>query len=115
MPGLISVAFHVPLNRFYTRGGFVIFWMSNWLAQTALGYPMEIALTTLGPRFTAFFLVIWVILNVSSIFLDLADMASFYMYGYIMPAWNSTSIAKSVAFGTANHMVSSWIKWVQWR
>lgn len=29
--GLISLAFGVPADNFYGKGGFVIFWMSNFL------------------------------------------------------------------------------------
>ncbi|KWU47569.1 hypothetical protein RHOSPDRAFT_31000 [Rhodotorula sp. JG-1b] len=97
---LVTMAFRVSFNQFYGKGGFPIFWGSNFLAMWALGMPMEIALTFLGPRYTAFFLVTWIILNVSVAFLDLANMAHFYSYGFIMPVWQAVQNGKAVLFGT---------------
>lgn len=72
---LVTMAFRVSFNQFYGKGGFPIFWGSNFLTMWAvsyfilytscaltehllvarqLGMPMEIALTFLGPRYTAF-------------------------------------------------------------
>ncbi|KAI5474766.1 response to drug-related protein [Pseudohyphozyma bogoriensis] len=111
---LISVAFGVPFDNYYTKGGFVIFWMMLWVTQVAMGLMMELALTLLGPQYTAFFLIFWVILNVSTAFLDLGDLANFYSYGFIMPAWNAVSAAKSIAFGTKNHLVQNFAVNIGW-
>jgi hypothetical protein len=53
--------------------------MANWVTMSALGFVMETMSLILGPFFP-FFLVFWVIINVSPVFLDLGDMAYFYSY-----------------------------------
>ncbi|GAA5986447.1 hypothetical protein JCM10908_003758 [Rhodotorula pacifica] len=97
---LVTLAFRVSFNQFHGKGGFPIFWGSNFLTMWALGMPMEIALSFLGPRYTAFFLIAWVILNVSVAFLDLADMDHFYSYGFVMPVYQAVQNGKAVIFGT---------------
>ena len=52
---LVTLVFKVSFERFYGRGGFPLFWCSNFLAQWAAGMPMEVALSLLGPKYTAFF------------------------------------------------------------
>ncbi|KAK4701154.1 hypothetical protein P7C70_g5086, partial [Phenoliferia sp. Uapishka_3] len=101
---LLSMAFGVPFNRFYGKGGFVIFWLSNFIAQWALGMPMEMALSLLGPRFSPFFLIFWVITNISVAFFDFGDQAHFYSYGFALPVFNAVDAAKSIAFGSKNHL-----------
>jgi len=62
---LVSLAFLVSFSRKYGRGGFVLYWMENWVTMSALGFVMETVFLWLGPFFP-FFLVFWVILNVSN-------------------------------------------------
>jgi hypothetical protein len=77
---LVSLAFQISFTRKFGKGGFVLYWMENWITMSALGFVMETVFLWLGPFFP-FFLVFWVILNVSVAFLDIGDMASFYGYG----------------------------------
>ncbi|BGP23902.1 responseto drug-related protein [Rhodotorula toruloides] len=97
---LVTMAFKVNFHRFYGAGGFPLFWLSNFLCMTGAGMPMEIALTFLGPRYTAFFLIFWVITNVSVAFLDLADMDHFYSYGFGLPIFQAVQNGKTIIFGT---------------
>ncbi|GAA5970617.1 hypothetical protein JCM11641_007371 [Rhodosporidiobolus odoratus] len=101
---LVTLAFHVSFNRWWGHGGFPLFWASNFLCQWALGMYMEIALSLLGPKYTAFFLIFWVITNVSVAFIDLADMDHFYSYGFIMPVFQAVQVGKSIIFGTKSRM-----------
>ena len=57
--------------------------MANWVTMSALGFVMETMSLILGPFFP-FFLVFWVIINVSPVFLDLGDMAYFYSYALVI-------------------------------
>jgi hypothetical protein len=61
---LVSLAFAVRFKRKFGSGGFVLYWMADWVAMTALGYVMETVFLWLGPFFP-FFLLFWVIINVS--------------------------------------------------
>ncbi|KAL7338898.1 hypothetical protein BJY59DRAFT_727317 [Rhodotorula toruloides] len=119
---LVTMAFKVSFHRFYGAGGFPLFWLSNFLCMTGAGMPMEVAyvpplplltlplclcsrfplrsLTFLGPRYTAFFLIFWVIINVSVAFLDLADMDHFYSYGFVLPIYQAVQNGKTIIFGT---------------
>jgi len=76
----VSLAFQINFTRQFGKGGFVVYWMANWITMSALGFVMETVFLWLGPFFP-FFLVFWVILNVSVAFLDIGNMASFYSYG----------------------------------
>ncbi|KAK8850590.1 hypothetical protein IAR55_004509 [Kwoniella newhampshirensis] len=110
---LVSLAFLVNFTRQFGKGGFVVYWMLNWITMSALGFVMETAFLWLGPFFP-FFLVFWVILNVSVAFLDIADTASFYRYGYFLPIWNSVDGAKCIIFATKNHLVQNFTVNLGW-
>ncbi|KAK1923232.1 hypothetical protein DB88DRAFT_547225 [Papiliotrema laurentii] len=110
---LVSLAFLVTFSRKYGKGGFVLYWMSNWVTMSALGFVMETVFLWLGPFFP-FFLVFWVILNVSVAFLDIGDMASFYGYGYAFPIWNLVDMSKSIIFGTKNHLAQNFAVNLGW-
>ncbi|GAA5860480.1 hypothetical protein JCM8547_000315 [Rhodosporidiobolus lusitaniae] len=101
---LVTMAFKVSFNRWWGKGGFPLFWASNFTCQWALGMPMEIALTFLGPRYTAFFLIFWVIINVSVAFIDVADQDHFYSYGFVAPVFQAVQVGKSIIFGTKSRM-----------
>jgi hypothetical protein len=62
---LVSVAFLVDFSRKYGRVGFFIYWMANWVTMSGLGFVMETVFLWLGPFFP-FFLLFWVIINVSN-------------------------------------------------
>ena len=53
-------------------------------------------------------------LQVSVAFLDIADTQTFYRYGYILPVWNSVDAAKSIIFGTKNHLAQNFLVNVAW-
>ncbi|MCJ1401876.1 hypothetical protein MMC11_005093 [Xylographa trunciseda] len=101
---LINLAFGVPLNRVFGRSGFVIYWMLNACTMGALGLPMESLFTLIGLRWAGYFLSFWVIINVSSAFAAFEIMPTFYEYGYGFPFFNSIQGARSIIFGTKNHL-----------
>ncbi|WWD20771.1 hypothetical protein CI109_105248 [Kwoniella shandongensis] len=110
---LISLAFLVNFSREFGKGGFVVYWMLNWITMSALGFVMESVYLWLGPFFP-FFLVFWVIINVSVAFIDIADAATFYRYGYFLPIWNSVDGAKCIIFATKNHLVQNFAVNLGW-
>jgi hypothetical protein len=61
---LVSVAFLVDFTTKYGRVGFFLYWMANWVTMSGLGMVMETMSLWLGPFFP-FFLLFWVIINVS--------------------------------------------------
>ncbi|KAJ9105007.1 hypothetical protein QFC20_004448 [Naganishia adeliensis] len=77
----LSLAFGVDFTRKYGHIGFFLYWMLNWVTMTGLGLVMEFMLELLGLPFFPFFLLFWVIINVSVAFLDLAALDPWYSYG----------------------------------
>ncbi|WWC92394.1 uncharacterized protein L201_007351 [Kwoniella dendrophila CBS 6074] len=110
---LVSLAFLIDFTRKFGKGGFVVYWMADWITMSALGFVMETMFLWLGPFFP-FFLIFWVILNVTVAFLDISDMASFYRYGYFTPVWNLVDMAKCVTFATKNHYAQNFAVNLAW-
>lgn len=114
MYSLVSLAFLVDFTRKYGKGGFPLYWCHNFVTMSSLGVWMELVLLSLGPMVFPFFLLFWVILNVSVAFLDIADIDHFYSYGFILPVWNSVDAAKSIWFGTKNHLGQNFAVNIAW-
>ena len=63
---MINLPFRVQFGAHFTyAGGFFLWAFSTYLGMCALGLAVEFALTILGPKFIGFFLVAWIIVNVS--------------------------------------------------
>ncbi|KAL0954143.1 hypothetical protein HGRIS_005282 [Hohenbuehelia grisea] len=99
---LQSMAFQLPFDRKFGRAGFLVFWMIEWLGMTALGLAIEAMLTLLTPRFIPFFLVLWIISNVSTCFYPLESLPGFYRYGYATPFYNISRTVRTIVFSTHN-------------
>lgn len=74
----IMVAFQIPITQGYGHAGFVVLWALNFIGQTALGWAMENMVTILTPQFFPYFLICWIILNLSSSFTPLELTHQFY-------------------------------------
>ncbi|KAI0298606.1 hypothetical protein BC826DRAFT_998341 [Russula brevipes] len=101
---LLSLAFQVPFNRFYGSSGFVIYWMISWLAMCALGGAVESMITILTPRFIPFFLLLWIIVNVSVCVFSPVLLPGIYRYGYATPFYNVQQAVRTIVFGTRNQL-----------
>ncbi|KAI9461728.1 hypothetical protein F5148DRAFT_1214780 [Russula earlei] len=99
---LLSLAFQVPFSRFFGSSGFVIYWMLSWLSMCALGGAVESVITILTPRLIAFFLLIWIIANVSVCVFPPVLLPGVYRYGYAMPFYNIQQAIRTIVFGTRN-------------
>ncbi|GHJ90006.1 hypothetical protein NliqN6_6408 [Naganishia liquefaciens] len=110
----VSMAFRVDFTRKYGHIGFFLYWMLNWVTMTSLGLVMEFMLEVLGLPFFPFFLLFWVIINVSVAFLDLAAIDHWYSYGFIMPVWNNVDGTKSIMFATKNHLLQNFAVNLAW-
>ncbi|KAH9002099.1 hypothetical protein EDB86DRAFT_3063599 [Lactarius hatsudake] len=101
---LLSLAFQVPFNRYHGNSGFVIYWMMTWVAMCAVGGALESMITILTPRFIAFFLLLWIIVNVSVCTLPPPLLPGIYHYGYAMPFYNVQQTVRTLLFGTRDQM-----------
>ncbi|KAK4689247.1 hypothetical protein P7C73_g851, partial [Tremellales sp. Uapishka_1] len=110
---LVSLAFQVSFTRRFGKGGFPLYWMENFVTMSALGLVMETMYIWLGPYFP-FFLLFWVVLNVSTAFLDLADMQYFFSYGFFLPVWNLVDMSKATIFATKNHLAQNFAVNLGW-
>ncbi|KAJ7167927.1 hypothetical protein C8R46DRAFT_951059 [Mycena filopes] len=99
---LLSRAFQLPFERHFGHAGFVIFWMLNYLNMLACGLALEIMFSLLTPRFTPFFLITWIIANVSVDVWPIQTLPHVYRYGYAFPFYNASRAVRAVVFGTRN-------------
>jgi len=111
---LLSVAFQVPFNRFYGSSGFVIYWMMSWLGMCALGGAVESLVTILTPRFISFFLLTWIIVNVSVSLFPPALLPGLYSYGYATPFYNVQQAVRTIVFGTRSRLGLNFAVQIAW-
>lgn len=101
---LISLAFQIPFSvdsalptevanptTAYGHGSFVIYWMINFIGTVALGLACENVAHLIGEPWTAFWLIPWVITNVSTSFYSIMLAPGFYSRGYAWPLHNRMS------------------------
>ncbi|KAF5369050.1 hypothetical protein D9758_002945 [Tetrapyrgos nigripes] len=101
---LLSKAFQVDFSRKFGAGGFVIFWMLNFIGMLAVGLALESMITLLTIRFVPFFLLVWIITNVSVCFLPIEVLPRIYHYGYAVPFYNVSRAIRTILFSTKNNL-----------
>ncbi|KAJ6560477.1 hypothetical protein B0H10DRAFT_2115024 [Mycena sp. CBHHK59/15] len=99
---MLSRAFQLPFERRFGGGGFVIFWMLNWVGMLACGLALEAMITLLTVRFVPFFLIVWIISNVSVSLWPLQVLPHVYRYGYAFPFYNISRAVRTIVFRTKN-------------
>lgn len=100
----ISLAFQIPFSAppsphtevvnpttAYHYGTFPVYWMVNYVGMIALGLACENVAMVVGMPWTAFWLIFWVISNVSTAFYSITLAPRFYFWGYAWPLHNSKS------------------------
>lgn len=106
---LISVAFQISFSAgaapttvvanpatAYGKGSFPVYWMVNFVGMISLGLACENVAMIIGQPWTAFWLIFWVITNVSTSFYSIDLAPRFYYWGYAWPLHNSKCIASLV-------------------
>ncbi|KAN0117934.1 Protein of unknown function (DUF3533) domain containing protein [Hyaloscypha variabilis] len=111
---LVNLAFGVPMSRRFGHGGFVIYWLLNTCTMGAVGLPMESLFTIIGLKWAGYFLSFWIIVNVSGAFSSFEIMPSFYQYGYAFPFYHSIQGARTIIFGTKNHLGTNFGVLITW-
>ncbi|KAJ7040032.1 hypothetical protein C8F04DRAFT_1084500 [Mycena alexandri] len=99
---LLSRAFQLPFDRRFGPGGIVLFWMLNWIGMLACGLALEAMITILTIRFVPFFLILWIISNVSISIFPLQVLPRIYRYGYAFPFYNIQRVVRTIVFSTKN-------------
>ncbi|CAE6448090.1 unnamed protein product [Rhizoctonia solani] len=100
---MLSLPFHAPFDAKYTYGGgFFLYFTYVYMDMLALGLAIEAAVAILQPRFMAYFLVPWLIVNVSTPVEPHEMQAWWYKYGYGMPFFNHSEAVNTILFDTKN-------------
>ncbi|RDB16010.1 Nitrosoguanidine resistance protein SNG1 [Hypsizygus marmoreus] len=97
---LLSLAFQLDFTRKFGHSGFLVFWMLNWVGMLSVGLALESLMTLLTPRGIPFFMILWIIINVSVCFLPIEVLPIFFRYGYAMPFYNVSHAVRCIVFGT---------------
>lgn len=95
----VSAAFQVNFTLAFGKGGFMVAWMSSWLLMAAVGGANENMITVIlsfGPQYLGFWLIFWVVMNISPSFYPMALSNNFYRYGYAMPIHNGVEIFRVI-------------------
>lgn len=103
MFSLVTLAMQVDFTPAFGKSGFLVYWMVSFLTMWAVGAANEIAallIITVYPPLLGFWLIFWVIINITPTFTPMALSAEFFRYGYAMPLHNSYEISKVVFFNT---------------
>ncbi|OCF36034.1 hypothetical protein I316_02530 [Kwoniella heveanensis BCC8398] len=82
---LVVRAWQVPLTDHLGRAGFVTLWALNYVTIIAAGFAMETVLAVVGISWLPFFLILWIILNITSSFYPIEMMPNFYRFLRWMP------------------------------
>ncbi|KAJ7291793.1 hypothetical protein C8J57DRAFT_1458501 [Mycena rebaudengoi] len=112
---LLSRAFQLPFDRRFGSAGFVIFWVLNWLGMLATGLAIESMLTLLTIRFVPFFLLLWIVSNISVSIFPIQVLPHIYRYGYAFPFYNISRAVRTIVFSTKNDVGTNFgilIGWV---
>ncbi|KAH3674952.1 hypothetical protein WICPIJ_009397 [Wickerhamomyces pijperi] len=95
----VSAIYQVDFTRAFGKGGFCVYWMTTYLTLAAVGGAnenMALLIFAFDPKLLSFWLISFVILNVSPSFSPMALTNVFYRYGYSMPIHHSNEIYKVI-------------------
>lgn len=99
---LLNLAFGTPFARHFGSSGFVIYWMMAWVSMLALGLTLDAVIILVTTRFVPFFLILWIVLNVSIVAYPFEVLPGVYKYGYAMPFYNLSKTVLAICFNTKN-------------
>lgn len=100
---LLSLAFQIDTSVTFGKSGFLVFWSTNFLGMSAVGGANENVLLVLFaffPPALGFWLLFWVISNISPAFGPIALCPKFFRYGYAFPVYNILETTRVVLCNT---------------
>lgn len=101
---LMNLAFALDFSREFGRGGFFVFWMLTYLGMLAMCLAMEAMITLTGPPGMPFFVLLWIITNLSVTIFPIELLPRVFRYGYAFPFYNLALGMRTVIFGTKNEL-----------
>ena len=81
MFGLVTLAFQVDFAVTFGKSGFLVYWMVTFLTMWSVGLANELAamlILTIYPPMVGFWLIFWVIINITPTFTPIALLPEFY-------------------------------------
>ncbi|KAF8884553.1 hypothetical protein CPB84DRAFT_1789019 [Gymnopilus junonius] len=111
---LLSVAFQLPLNNRFGNAGFLLFWMLNYAGMLACGLALESMITLLTAKGIPFFMITWIITNVSVCSFPMEVMPKVFNYGHAAPFFNVSRALRTIIFGTKNRVGLSFGVLIVW-
>jgi len=128
---LLNLALQIDPSRKFGKVGFVVSWMLNWAGMAAVGLALETMMTLLTARFIPFFMIFWIIVNVSVCVFPIEMLPRIFHYGYAIPFYNLSRAFRTITFNTKNQLglnfgiLIAWIliscitlplvQWIVWR
>ncbi|CDZ98488.1 Domain of unknown function DUF3533 [Phaffia rhodozyma] len=103
---MIDLPFKLPFGAKYTyAGGFFLWYVFVYMGMAALGLATEAVVTLVGPQFMAFFLIAWIIINVSEVSVPIPMTGNvIYRIGYAFPFYNLSDAVRTIIFNTKNRL-----------
>lgn len=100
---LVSLAMQIDFTVTFGHSGFLVYWMVVFMTMWVVGMANEIAgmlIIPVYPPMVGFWMLFWVIVNISASFLPIVLLPKFYRFGYAMPIHNSLEITKVILLNT---------------
>ncbi|POW20405.1 hypothetical protein PSHT_03595 [Puccinia striiformis] len=104
---LLSVFFHVPFGRFRNAAGFPLCWLMFFLGMSALGLTIEVVTVILTPQYVSYFMIFWIIWNISVCYLPIDVLPGIYGYARMAPFYNISRAARSIILDGKNEQGNS--------
>ncbi|KIK00498.1 hypothetical protein K443DRAFT_679145 [Laccaria amethystina LaAM-08-1] len=101
---LLNVAFHLPMSRNFGHAGFILFWMLSYAGMLSVGLALESLVTLLTVKFIPFFMITWIITNISVCIYPIEVLPRIFHYGYVAPFYNISRAMRTIIFGTKNEL-----------
>ncbi|TEB38305.1 hypothetical protein FA13DRAFT_1786108 [Coprinellus micaceus] len=105
---LLNLAFHIDLDRKYVPYSDTVASSSsgwfNYVGMLAVALALESLITLLTPRFIPFFMLLWIIANLSVSIFPIEVLPAVYHYGYAAPFYNLSKALRTIVFGTRNRV-----------
>ncbi|WVQ76067.1 hypothetical protein IAR50_005704 [Cryptococcus sp. DSM 104548] len=112
---MVNLPFKIHFDAHFTyAGGYLLWWCAMFLGMCSVGLATEAAITVLGPRFMAFFLIPIIIANVSVCSLPHELQPWIYRYGVAMPFYNCNRIVRTIIFNTKSDIGVNMAVLVAW-
>ncbi|EJD00605.1 uncharacterized protein FOMMEDRAFT_159353 [Fomitiporia mediterranea MF3/22] len=102
---LVNLAFRLPFGTHFSYGaGFLAFFGYLYLGMASLGLALEAMITVLKPKFVPIFLVLLIIVNISTAALPPDLQPQLYAYGAGFQFWNMQQAIRTLLFNTYSHL-----------